>query len=244
MTPARFFVDAAIASGESVPLPAAVAHHAVRVLRLRDGAGITIFNGYGGEFDALLRIAGARTWAVLGRFDPVERESPLHLTLVQAWVASDKLDLIVEKAVELGVAGVVLVPAARSVVRLDGLRRERRLLRLRENVVAACCQCGRNRLPDLRAATTLQDGLTSAVKGGARGILLDPHAAGPAAAAAFANGPLVLAVGPEGGFDEAERALALRLGYGLVRLGPRILRTETAGMAGLIALQVLGGDMQ
>ena len=244
MAPARFFINADLRLGEPVALPATVAHHAVRVLRLRDDDAITLFNGRGGEYDGRLRVEGARAWVVLDRFNPVERESPLQVTLLQAWVATDKLELTIEKAVELGVAGIVLVPAARSVVQLNGPRLERRMLRLREIVVAACCQCGRNRLPTVRAATTLQDGLESALSDGARGLLLDPHAAGSAATALSAQVPVTLAIGPEGGFDDGERALALRLGYGPVRLGPRILRTETAGLAGLVALQVLGGDMQ
>jgi 16S rRNA (uracil1498-N3)-methyltransferase len=244
MPPARFYVDTDLALGEPVVLPPAVAHHAVRVLRLRHGASITLFNGRGGEYEGRLHVVGKRTSALLERFDPIERESPLRLTLVQAWAASDKIELIVEKAVELGVAGIVLVPAVRSVVQLDGPRLDRRLQRLREIVVAACSQCGRNRLAEVRAATTLQDGLESALSGDARGLLLDPHAAGPLATALSAQVAVSLAVGPEGGFDDGERALALRLGYGPMRLGPRILRTETAGLVGLVALQVLGGDLQ
>jgi 16S rRNA (uracil1498-N3)-methyltransferase len=245
MASARFYVDADLTRSESVPLPPAVAHHAIRVLRLRDGADITIFNGRGGEFAGHLQLDGEHARAVLDRYDPVERESPLRVTLVQAWVASDKLELIVEKAVELGADGVVLVPAARSVVRLDRPRSERRLHRLREVVVAACCQSGRNRLPEVRAASTLKQGLESALVGDGRGLLLDPHTSGTATFELPSTMRRVaLAVGPEGGFDETERALALSLGYDPVRLGPRVLRTETAGLAGLVFLQVGGGDMQ
>lgn len=149
-----------------------------------------------------------------------------------------------EKAVELGVASIVLVPAARSVVQLDAERRERRLRRLHEVVIAACCQCGRNRLPSIHTPETLHQGLASALAGAAAGILLDPSDAESPATVLSGPGPFVLVVGPEGGLDDAERSLAIRMGYRPVHLGPRILRTETAGLAGLVALQVLGGDLR
>lgn len=245
MTLPRFYLDNDLAAGEPVSLPATVAHHALRVLRLRDRAAITVFNGRGGEFEGRLQVAGgtqASAW--LERFHAIERESPLRITLIQAWVATDKLELIVEKAVELGVASIVLVPAARSVVQLDAERRERRLRRLHEVIIAACCQCGRNRLPAIQAPETLRQGLASALAGAAAGILLDPSDAEPPATVLSGPGPFVLVVGPEGGLDDAERSQALRMGYRSVHLGPRILRTETAGLAGLVALQVLRGDLR
>jgi 16S rRNA (uracil1498-N3)-methyltransferase len=244
MPQARFFVDAALAEGDETPLPPEVAHHAVRVLRLREGDPVTVFNGRGGEFSAHLSVQGARAWAHLERFDPVERESPLAVTLVQAWVATDKLEWIAEKAVELGVTDITLVPAARSVVHLDGPRMERRLARLREIVIAACCQSGRNRTPAVTAATSLERGLRDAVAQGARGIVLDPRAPEPLLAAANAVAAVALAIGPEGGFDDNEQALAARVGYRPARLGPRILRTETAGLAALVVLQAMAGDLR
>lgn len=240
----RFLVDAELRLGETLPLPADVAHHAIRVLRLRDGAAITAFNGRGGESHGHLRVDGKRAWVVLERFDPVERESPTRVTLVQAWVATDKLEWIVEKAVELGAATIVLVPTARSIVQLEDARRERRLQRLKEIVVAACCQCGRNRLPDVRSSASLLQGLESALDPGALGLLLDPHAGKSTATVLTSKGPFALLVGPEGGLEESEQLLAARIGYRPLTLGPRILRTETAGLAGLIALQVLCGDMR
>jgi 16S rRNA (uracil1498-N3)-methyltransferase len=240
----RFFVDAALTEGDETPLPPEVAHHAVRVLRLREGDPITVFNGRGGEFNAHLVVQGARAWAHLERFDPVERESPLAVTLVQAWVATDKLEWIVEKAVELGVTGLTLVPTARSVVHLDGPRMERRLARLREIVVAACCQSGRNRTPAIAAATSFERGLRDAVANGTHGIVLDPRAPEPLLAAANAVAAVALAIGPEGGLDDHEQALATRAGYRPARLGPRILRTETAGLAALVVLQAMAGDLR
>jgi 16S rRNA (uracil1498-N3)-methyltransferase len=244
MTFPRFHLDAELVAGVPVLLPAAVTHHAARVLRLRDGAAITAFNGRGGEWRCRLDVEGARAWAVPEDFDPVERESPLHLVLVQAWVASDKLEWMVEKAVELGVTELILVPAARSVIQLDEPRRLRRLTRMQEIVTAACCQSGRNRLPALTSATSLERGLSAALAAGSRGLLLDPHASEALPEDLLQSSAVALAIGPEGGFDEAERALAIRLGYRPTRLGPRILRTETAGIAALAALQMLGGDLR
>lgn len=241
---ARFFVDATLAVGAETQLPAEVTHHAVRVLRLRDGDEVTVFNGSGGEFSASLLVQGARAWAIPERFDPIERESPLALTLVQSWVATDKLEWIVEKAVELGVRSISLVPCSRSVVHLDPPRLERRLARLKDIIVAACCQCGRNRLPRIAAPTSFERGLQEAVADGARGIVLDPHAAEPLVTAANAVTAVALAIGPEGGFDDHEQALAARAGFHSAALGPRILRTETAGIAGLAVLQAMAGDLR
>lgn len=240
----RFFVASDLVEGATVALPAAVAHHAVRVLRLRDGAAITLFNGHGGEHAATLQVAGDAASAVVRSHEKVERESPLVLTLVQAWMAGDKLDWTVEKAVELGVAAIVLVPAQRSVVVLDAARRAKREQRLRDIVVAACCQCGRNRLPPLHAAATLTDGLQSALQSAGRGVLLMPEGDASLAQAAGAAGSLALAIGPEGGFDADEQSLARRLGYATATCGRRILRTETAGIAALAALQALHGDLR
>lgn len=239
----RFYVDAELVPGEPAALSPAAAHHAARVLRLRDGSLVTAFNGRGGEYDARLSVQGARAWIVPERFRSIERESPLAVTLVQGWVATDKLEWIVEKSVELGVRAMMLVPTARSVIQLDAPRRERRLLRLQDIVLAACCQCGRNRIPPIVAATNLETGLQQAI-GDASGLLLDPHAESGKLAASHGTGPIALAVGAEGGFDDTERALAVRLGYRAINLGPRILRTETAGLVGLAVLQATAGDLR
>jgi 16S rRNA (uracil1498-N3)-methyltransferase len=240
MAAPRFFVDLDLAAGATLALPDAVAHHAARVLRLRDGAAIVLFNGRGGEFGATLQVDGKHALARVHRFDPVERESPLPLMLVQAWVATDKLDWIIEKATELGVARIVLAPAERSVVRLQGERRERRLAHLRLLAIAACEQCGRNRVPAVTAVDTLAAALVAS--GSDAWLILAPEAALPLAEAAPAASTALL-VGPEGGFTPEEIAAAGQLGCRPVRLGPRVLRTETAGIAALAALQALRGDL-
>jgi len=243
LSPPRFFVAAALAVGERVLLAPAVAHHALRVLRLRAGERITLFNGGGGEFGGQLRLEGQAAAAQIDAFDPVERESPLALTLVQSWVGSDKVDWIVAKAVELGAAAIVLAPAERSVVRLAGERLRRRLAHLSQLAIAACEQCGRNRLPAVQAADSLAGALATATD--LRLILLPgaPALVAQSAADAPAARSIAVAVGPEGGFTDHEVALAQRSGWTPAALGPRVLRTETAGVVALAALQALAGDL-
>ncbi len=242
MRAARFYIDAPLASDTRIELPARVAHHAARVLRLRDGESIVVFNGLGGEFAARLTVDDRRAFATIGAFDPVERETPLSITLVQSFIATEMLDWVIEKAVELGVHSIVLAPAQRSVVRLANDRLARRLERLRESIIAACAQCGRNRIPQIAASSTLAGALQTGLDDDAHGFLLQPNAELPIVKAPVIGRRVALAVGPEGGFDDDELALAQRLGYREYRLGPRVLRTETAGLAALAALQAVAGD--
>lgn len=242
MRAARFFIDAPLASDTRIELPPRIAHHALRVLRLRDGESITLFNGLGGEFAGRLAVDGPRTLAAIQTFDAVERESPLSITLVQSWIATDKLDWVVEKSVELGVHSIVLAPAQRSVVRLADDRLSRRLERLRELIVASCAQCGRNRIPRIEATSTFTAALQAGLSDGAIGVLLEPNGDRPFSEAGLNNRRFALAVGPEGGFDDDELALARQLSYRAHRIGPRVLRTETAGLAALAALQAVAGD--
>lgn len=242
MADPRFFLDAELAAGATIDLPGSIAHHASHVLRLRDGDRIVLFNGRGGEYHGRLVTRGSR--AELATHLPVERESTVAMTLLQAWIATDKIEWVVEKAVELGVAAIVLAPARRGVVQLEGPRREKRMHRLREIAVAACCQCGRNRVPAIEACEDLRAGLHRAAANGL-GVVLQPDAPeslGDLARAAPAS--FAVAVGPEGGFDPAELALAAHAGYRPVRLGPRVLRTETAGLAALSAVQAVVGDFR
>jgi 16S rRNA (uracil1498-N3)-methyltransferase len=238
MSAPRFHVDADLALG-TVRLPERVAHHALRVLRLRDGAPLVLFNGRGGSYAGHLQLA-AEPEAVLTTFDASDRESPLAVTVVQALVANEKLDWIVEKLTELGAARVMIVPTERSVVRLEGDRLARRLAHWQETVVSACAQCGRNRLPDVLASASLAALLPGLLEEPRRLLLPDAPAAldvGPAASC-------TIAVGPEGGFSDAEQQQLLAAGFVPSRLGPRVLRTETAGLAALAALQCRSGDLR
>ncbi len=233
----RFFVELPLSPGAQVQLPAPVAHHACRVLRLAEGAEVTLFNGAGGEYRATLGNP-QRGLAQVGAHENVERESPLDLTLVQSIVATEKLDLIVEKAAELGAARVLLLPAERSVVRLADERLARRLAHLNGVARAACEQCGRNRVPEVQAVRSFAEAAALAPANATRLVL-----APAAVAQSFARpGAFVAAVGPEGGFTPAELAAAQAAGFAPTGFGPRVLRAETAGLAVLSALQALHGD--
>ena len=236
MTP-RLYVEAALQPNASVELPEAAAHHIARVLRLRAGERVVLFDGRGGEYEAVLAASDrGRVVAETGEHRPLERESPLAVTLMQAISSGEKMDFTVQKAVELGVAAVHPVLSGRSVVRLNGERGAKKLAHWRRIAIAACEQCGRNRIPEIAEPVALDRYRPPA---GAK-ILLSPS--GSARLAALAGNPLVLAAGPEAGFDEDEARLLERAGFTAARLGPRVLRTETAALAALAVLNALAGD--
>ena len=237
---ARFYVDAPLRAGSVCTLSEDAAHHAIHVLRLREGEDITLFNGRGGEFAA--RIASIQRLKIaidLLQHRPIEREAPLRVTLVQGVSAGEKMDSTVRKAVELGVAEVQPVLAARSVARPKGERAENRRAHWQKVVIAACEQCGRNRIPEVHLLVALQDyrGAGDAMK-----VLLSPSAALPFSNAVAKGSEFILAAGPEAGFTAEEEALLASAGFVPASLGPRVLRTETAAVAALAALSALRGD--
>ena len=247
MTAPRFFVALELApamAGQTIELPPAAAHHAARVLRLAVGDALTLFTGAGGEYAAMLAHVDKRGASVrLGAFDPVERESPLAVTLVQAVAANDAMDYAVRKAVELGVAAVQPVTTARSAPLPPGERGDRRHAHWQQIAVAACEQCGRNRVPAVLPLHSLREWLATRDRQVAA-LLLAPDAARPLAQMTSLGTSVDLLVGPEGGFAPDERSAAERAGVHAVRFGPRVLRTETAGVAALAALQALWGDLR
>jgi 16S rRNA (uracil1498-N3)-methyltransferase len=233
----RLYVDAELSPQGEFVLPEDAAHHAARVLRLREGELVLLFDGRGGEYQARLSMPrrGQVVAEIGGRRD-VERESPLAVTLVQAVSSGEKMDFTIQKAVELGVAAIQPVLTAKSVVRLSAEREAKKLAHWRRVAIAACEQCGRNRIPEIREPVALE----RYRPGAGSKILLSPSGAGKLAD--LAKGPVVLAAGPEAGFSDGEEQLLLRAGFQPVRLGPRILRTETAALAALAALNALAGD--
>ena len=220
-----------------------VARH-LAVLRLQPGSDISLFDGGGGEFAARIGVIGKRSASVdLRVFDPVERESPLSVTLVQALATSDKMDLIVQKAVELGAFAIQPVASERATLKLSGERAEKRAAHWQAIARAACEQCGRNRVPVVSEVLALADWLALPAAG--TRILMHPQAevSLPVLAAASPRQPIHVLVGPEGGFSAREVAMAAEHGVQACRFGPRVLRTETAGLAALAALNAVAGDL-
>ncbi len=247
MSVPRFFVEAPLtadAVGREIDLPHAPAHHALRVLRLGVGDALTLFTGAGGEFAATLVRADKRSAAVrIDAFAAVERESAVAVTLVQGIAANDAMDFVVRKAVELGVAVIQPVVTTRSARFPNGERGDKRQAHWRQIALAACEQCGRNRIPVVAGATDFAEWLAARGAGRA-GIVLAPDAGEPLAALAAPTAALDVLVGPEGGFTADEIARAVRAGVTPVRMGPRILRTETAAVAALAAVHALWGDFR
>lgn len=246
----RIYVAQPLAAGGEALLDGPSAAHVGRVLRLQPGAPLVLFDGRGGEYAGeIIEVAKRRVRVRLDAPQDLERESPLPLTLLQCLTRGEKMDLIVQKATELGAARIVPVAAERSVVQLRAADAGRRLQHWSAIAISACEQCGRNRLPRIEAPQPLAEALRAAPHAALR-LLLEPQAprslaqgVGALDAGASARGIAVL-IGPEGGFTEAEGALARSEGFQACRFGPRILRTETAAIAVLAALQVIAGDLR
>jgi len=239
----RFYCREALAPGAHIDLPEPVARHAVRVLRLPPGAAVVLFDGRGGEYEARIeRIEKDRVMAALGAWREVERESPLAVTLIQAVQAGEKMDFTIQKAVELGVSAIVPVDSRRSVTRLSGERAGRRVAHWQGVAASACEQCGRNQVPQVAPLEKLESWLARPAVGGLRLMLA------PDAEHALADLPLArqvqMLIGAEGGLDPQEVVAAQQVGFQPVRLGPRVLRTETAALAALAAMQALWGDFR
>lgn len=242
----RFFVDSGFEPGDVVALPDEVARH-VQVLRLAAGDSLTLFNGRGGQHEARLVEVGRRSaLAQIGAFEAVEAEPPYRITLAQGIAGGDKMDWLVEKAVELGVSRIAPLVTTRGVVRLSAERASRRHAHWQGIVRAACEQCGRNRLPEVDPACELSKWLQALPPADAPGplrLMLSPRA--KIALASLPQTPpnegVVLLIGPEGGLAPEEEEAAAAQGFAPLSLGPRVLRTETAGMAVLAALAARWG---
>jgi 16S rRNA (uracil1498-N3)-methyltransferase len=237
------YVDAPLAAGERVILEGNAASHVSRVLRLRVGEALTLFNGAGGEYAASIDAArGGRLTVAVGEPRAVERESPLTLTLAQGVSRGERMDLVVQKATELGVSGIVPLFTERSVVRLGAQQAERKLNHWRAIAIAACEQSGRNRLPKVAPPLSLADLLRSGADREGGRLLLSPGATSRLDALPHPATSVTVLIGPEGGLTDAEQEAAVAAGFLPVRLGPRVLRTETAAIAALALLQREFGD--
>lgn len=243
----RFYCPLPLAEGLRVDLPENAARHACKVLRMCEGDDLILFNGSGGDYVARIASVERNRVAVdLVRWRAVECEAPLQITLVQALQSGDKMDMTIQKAVELGVSRIVPVVSQRSVVRLDGERAVRRVEHWRGVVVSACEQCGRNRVPEVTPLVGLKNWLGQSEADGALRLMLVPGSGKTLNdfLPPSAGGRIELLIGAEGGLAPEEIQLAGAAGFVPIRLGPRVLRTETAGLAALAAIQCLWGDFR
>jgi 16S rRNA (uracil1498-N3)-methyltransferase len=240
----RVYVDAPVAAGKRLVVEGSAANHITRVLRLRSGDALTVFDGSGGEFGA--RIEEFRRDTVVVSVEDhraLDRESPLPLTLAQGISRGERMDWIIQKATELGASRIVPVFTKRSMVRLDDKQAERKLQHWRAIAVAACEQCGRNRLPDLVTPVDFFDVLPESFTQGTTRLLLSPSGDLRIDDLRDIHTGVTVLIGPEGGLDEVEQEAALRAGFKAIRMGPRVLRTETAAIAALTILQRYFGDL-
>ncbi|TAN74743.1 MAG: 16S rRNA (uracil(1498)-N(3))-methyltransferase [Gallionella sp.] len=239
----RFYCTPPLPAGGQFDLPPDAAHHAARVLRLREGDRVEIFDGSGNECRGVIAGLGGKR-VVIGEIaaSNVDRESPLQVVLAQALSSSEKMDWVIQKATELGVAEIQPLATGRSVAKLSAERAEKRLEHWRQIAISACEQCGRNVLPKIHAPLDIMVWLQQMRAASNGKFILLPEGASPLQAHAKPQGGAVLLIGAEGGFTQAESDTALHCGFSPIRMGARILRTETAAIAGLAALQTLWGD--
>ena len=241
----RLFIESPLALGARLALPAAAANHVARALRLREGDPVTLFDGSGGEYAAhLVAVRKDQVEVQVLAHHPVERESSLSIRLVQCLQGGEKMDFTIQKAVELGVSEIVPVISRRSVVRLDGERAQKRVAHWQQVIASASEQCGRNRLARIQPIVSFDHWLARPARDDFPRILLSPHAEQTVASIFAGQRPpgVELLIGPEGGLAPEEAEVALQQNFCKLRLGPRVLRTETAGLAAIAALHAHWGD--
>jgi 16S rRNA (uracil1498-N3)-methyltransferase len=239
----RVYVDAVLEPATLVELSGTAAGHLTRVLRLRAGAALTLFNGRGGEYSASIeRVRRSEVTLSVGEHQAIERESPFTLTLAQGISRGERMDLVVQKATELGVSRLVPLVTERSIVRLDEEQSDRKSSHWRAIAIAACEQCGRNRLPEVALPAKLYEFLRQP-RGESARLLLSPAATRRIEDVPRPASGVIVLIGPEGGLSADEQADAQAAGFTAVNLGPRVLRTETAAIAALTLLQREFGDL-
>jgi len=239
--PPRLFVDAPLRAGDSLSLPPGPARH-VQVLRLQPGAPLTLFDGRGGEWDASVTKMGRSDVDVLiGAHTDVDRELPMRITLALGVPANERMDALVEKATELGVAAIQPLMCERSVLRLAGERAQKKVAHWQAVAVSACEQSGRTRVPQIAEVRTLPQWLQALPAGATRWMLSFRDARPIAAMSLSRSGELLCLSGPEGGLSPAEEDAAIAAGFAPASLGPRVLRADTAPLA-LLAHLGLGAD--
>ncbi len=240
----RIFQPIPLKTGARIALNEGASHHLARVLRAEVGDAVTLFNGEGGEFDAVItQITKKNVEVEILQFVPRDAESPLDICLAQGIAKGEKMDFIVQKAVELGVKKIVPLLTERCNVRLDETREKKRVMHWQSVIVSACEQSGRNRVPEIVPPVAYADWISNEIAGFK--FVLSPHTSNRFTDADISlDASITVLIGPEGGLSESEIKLALDYGFTALNLGPRVLRTETATLAALTFFQTLYGDMK
>jgi 16S rRNA (uracil1498-N3)-methyltransferase len=237
----RIYQATSLSTGQTIELDKTSAHHLTRVLRMQDNHQLILFNGEGGEYHATLSVQGKSVFANVNTFVERDTESNLHITLLQGISKGDRMDICIQKAVELGVKKIVPVICHRTVVNIKGERSEKKHLHWQGIVINACEQSGRTSVPELAESIKLNDVISLTDTSLKLTLSPDANTSLPKLSATAQN--ITLLIGPEGGLDTNEVLLATQHGFQPVRMGPRILRTETAAIATIAALQTLYGDL-
>lgn len=235
----RVYLPAVLASGATVAMDERSSHHVVRVLRLRPGDRLIVFDGQGGDYEAVLG-RGSPPQITVGKFIARAAESNLPVQLAQGIARGERMDYAIQKAVELGVSAIIPLLTEFCVVNIHKERTDKRMAHWRGIIIAACEQCGRTRLP-LLAPPVKFDHWIAHAQAGVK-LIFDPYAAQHLSHLPRPASDILLLIGPEGGLSDTENHAARQAGFTSVQLGPRMLRTETAPVAALAALQALWGD--
>lgn len=240
MAAPRIYSAVPLCAGESLSLDESARRHVGQVLRLKAGQSITLFDGHGGQFPATIdRIERREIVANIGQQEPIEQESPLTTHLFQGISKGERMDYAIQKATEIGVTSITPLLCERTVVRIEPKRMEKKMAHWQGVAISACEQCGRNQLPEIRPVLSLKEALSHA--GGSR-IVLDPDGDHRLSDLPPNQQAVSLLIGPEGGLSPSELDQANSHEFSRVRIGPRVLRTETATVVALTALQQLWGD--
>lgn len=239
----RVYQNQTLKVNTDLQLDEQASHHLSRVLRMAVGDALTVFNGEGGEYEAVIQQINKKNMVVkLVQFSPREAESPINITLAQGLARGEKMDFIVQKAVELGVKQVVPLITERCNVKLEGAREEKRVQHWQSVAVSACEQSGRNYVPTVSAPINLATWLSQAKAD--KCFVLSPHVTDKMPEEKLPAGTnIILLIGPEGGLSDAEVKAAIAHGFLPLNLGPRVLRTETAPLVSITMLQAYYGDL-
>ena len=237
----RLYQNIELNQQETVELDKQAAHYVKNVLRMRVGHRLILFNGRGGQYSATLKeLKKSSALIEINNFDAIERESPLHIHLGQVMARGEKMDFILQKAVELGVTCITLLTSERCDVKLSTERLQKRYLHWQRVIISACEQCGRNTIPELNPLLNFATWCQQQVQD--LHLILNPDAKQKISGLADLPKKISMSIGPEGGFSDAEIAIATQHQAQAIQLGPRVLRTETAALSVLSILQAKAGD--